>query len=66
MTSKADDNTIMTFGQYEGKELANVPASYLIWCNKNIFPKDYTYATNKEIFEYIEENLEDLKAEAKQ
>ena len=62
---KADDNTIMEFGSYIGKELANVPASYLIWCHKNIFPRDYTYSHNKHIFEYIQDNLEDLKEEAK-
>jgi uncharacterized protein (DUF3820 family) len=61
---EATDETIIPFGLHEGKKLANVPASYLLWCEKNISPKSYVYATNREIFKYIDDNLEDLKQEA--
>lgn len=29
------DSTPMPFGKYDGKKLANVPASYLLWLRSN-------------------------------
>lgn len=53
------DESLMPFGQYKGKEMANVPASYLIWI----------YDNNKctpEVANYIEDNMDALKLEIKQ
>lgn len=52
------DESLMPFGQYKGKEMANVPASYLIWI----------YDNNKctpDVANYIEDNMDALKAEIK-
>jgi uncharacterized protein (DUF3820 family) len=54
-----NDESIMPFGKYKGGKLANVPAKYLLWlydqgCN------------NKELYAYIEENLDVLESEVKQ
>jgi uncharacterized protein (DUF3820 family) len=56
---KMNDESIMPFGKYKGEKLANVPAKYLLWlydqsCN------------NKELYAYIEENLDALESEVKQ
>ncbi len=29
---EVNDETVMWFGKYKGKRLADVPASYLLWC----------------------------------
>lgn len=47
----------MPFGRYTGKEMANVPAVYLLW----LYDKGCTHAGVKQ---YIIENLELLKQEA--
>ncbi|NDV94841.1 hypothetical protein D0T84_07905 [Dysgonomonas sp. 521] len=53
------DESLMPFGKYKGKEMANVPASYLIWI----------YDNNKctpDVANYIEDNMDALKLEIKQ
>ena len=53
------DKTLMPFGEHKGKALANVPASYLLWCLdeiKNLSPP---------LKVYIEENKDGLTKEAK-
>ena len=48
----------MPFWKYKGGKMANVPASYLMWLyNEN--------KCNKEVRDYIEDNLEVLKEEIK-
>jgi len=50
------DNSPMPFGKYQGEKMANVPASYLMWLyNEN--------KCNKEVREYIEDNLDVLQEE---
>jgi uncharacterized protein (DUF3820 family) len=52
------DESIMPFGKFKGKKLANVDASYLIWL----------YDNNKcfgELKSYIIDNLDILKHEIK-
>lgn len=46
----------MPFGKYQGTEMENVPASYLIWLYDN-------NKCNKEVKEYIEDNMDVLKME---
>ena len=54
-----DENIIMPFGKHKGKKLANVPASYFIYLyDKGVFE----YGTIKM---YVEQNLEQLRKEAK-
>jgi uncharacterized protein (DUF3820 family) len=48
----------MPFGKYKGDKMANVPAGYLVWLyNEN--------KCNKEVRDYIEDNLDVLKEEVK-
>lgn len=57
---KLTDESIMPFGKYKGKALANVPAKDLIWYYENL-----SYLNGTPLETYIEENLEVLKAEVK-
>lgn len=51
------DETIMPFGKYKGKAMANVPAIYLIWL--------YDEGCSHEgVRRYIEDNMEVLRKEA--
>jgi uncharacterized protein (DUF3820 family) len=53
-----NDNSLMPFGKYKGTEMANVPASYLIWI----------YENNKcslEVIKYVRDNLDVLTEEVK-
>ena len=52
-----DDNSLMPFGEHEGKKLANVPAHYLIW----LFDNDRAGRVKR----YIENNLDALREEVK-
>ena len=53
-----DDSSLMPFGKYKGDKMINVPASYLLWLyNEN--------KCNKNVRDYIEENLDVLKMELK-
>ena len=60
--AKLTDNDQMPFGKWQGTKMANVPASYLLWA-KTAFDKGPKTAA---ILEYIEENLDALKAEVKE
>jgi uncharacterized protein (DUF3820 family) len=52
------DDSTMPFGKYQGEKMANVSASYLMWLyNEN--------KCNKEVRDYIEDNLDVLKQENK-
>lgn len=53
-----DDNHIMNFGKFKGAKLANIPASYLIWLNK----QDWCSADMKE---YIKNNMDSFELEMK-
>lgn len=54
---KANDNTVITFGKYEGTKLANIPASYLLWLYEKVSSLD------RSIKAYIEDNMDLLKHE---
>jgi len=55
---KFDDNSIMPFGQYKGRKMANVPASHLLYLYENC----KIYGGVKQ---YIIDNLDVLKSETK-
>lgn len=57
------DTDIMPFGKHKGTEMIYVPAHHLLWLKENISPKSYTYKTYREVFEYIEDNLQAIKRE---
>lgn len=57
-----NDNTVMWFGQHKGKELANVPASWMMWWyNENPNP---VYSNHKKLREYIQANIQSISTEA--
>ncbi len=47
------DESLMPFGKFKGEKIANVPASYLLWC----YDQEWCRG---EIKKYIEENKEVL------
>ncbi|MCO5238851.1 MAG: DUF3820 family protein [Chitinophagaceae bacterium] len=55
---KLTDYSIMSFGIHKGKPLIKVPAHYLIWLYEN-------NKCNEALREYIKENMDVLKHEAK-
>ncbi len=60
------DESIMPFGKHKGKEMANVPASYLLWIyDEWTLPNPRFGFAHQEVKAYIEENLEVLKKEVK-
>jgi uncharacterized protein (DUF3820 family) len=66
--SKLEDTSVMPFGQHKGTQMANVPASYLMWVwgkNKEQYKEDQCNCTIYEIMEYIEDNLDVLQEEIK-
>lgn len=56
--NKLTDNSPMPWGEHKGVAMANVPASYLLWCYKN-------NKLDKQVKEYIVDNLDILKKEEK-
>lgn len=53
-----DDNHIIAFGKFKGEKLANIPASYFIWLNK----QDWC---GKELKDYIQDNRDSFELEIK-
>jgi uncharacterized protein (DUF3820 family) len=53
------DNTVMPFGKYKGKTLANVPASYLLY----IYDEGFMIPPG--LRQYINENMRLLDSEAR-
>lgn len=51
-----DDQTPMPFGKYKGRKMKDVPADYLLWLRDQ-------KCQNREVSEYIEENLSALQKE---
>lgn len=54
MATQLTDKSIMPWGVHKGKQMADVPASYLLWCYENNKISD-------DVKEYVEDNLEVLK-----
>lgn len=56
---KITDNSLMPYGKYKGKKMANIPASYLLWMYRN----DKLF---KALEVYVEENMDALEKEEKE
>lgn len=56
--AKLTDNSLMPFGMYREKTMANVPADYLLW----FYEKGKGY---KEVKKYIKKNFDVLQLEIK-
>ena len=52
------DASLMPFGVHKGKRLIDVPGAYLIWLHEN-------NKCSRPLKDYIEENMDALKKEAK-
>lgn len=52
-----DDSSLMPFGLYKGKKLANVPASYLLYIYENF------KFLQEDLKKYIKENMDVLKSQ---
>jgi len=61
-----NDNSIMPFGKYKGTKLINVPASYLLWLYSQWAETTQLDDNQKELKEYIEDNMKVLEMELKQ
>lgn len=61
-----NDNSIMPFGKYKGIKLINVPASYLLWLYSQWTETTQLDDNQKELKEYIEDNMKVLEMELKQ
>lgn len=57
------DTDLMPFGKFKGTEMIYVPDDHLLWLKNNISPKSYTYKTHREVFDYIEDNLQSIERE---
>lgn len=57
------DDTVMPFGTHKGTKIKDVPAGYLIW----LYECEFAWVEEKhpEIYDYIEENLEQIESEMK-
>lgn len=56
MKKKMDDSSPMPFGIHKDKQMADVPASYLLWLYEN-------NKCNGDVKEYIKENLDVIKGQ---
>jgi hypothetical protein len=63
-----DDNSIMPIGKHKGKRMEKVPAEYLLWLYGAYNKTQNASRTeqDKEVFEYIVDNLDVLKFQVKQ
>ena len=52
------DTTIMSFGKFKGRALANVPANYLLYLYDN------RMISNQALLLYVERNMDALRKEA--
>lgn len=53
-----NDNSILDFGEYKGQKLANVPARYFLWLNKQ-------HWCGTDLKAYIKENMDSFELEMK-
>lgn len=52
------DESLMPWGKHRGTKMANVPASYLLWCYTN-------GKCSYEVSKYVQENYDVLNEEVK-
>lgn len=53
---RLDDSTLMPFGKHEGERLDEVPASYLLWFEKEALKRSVRRKFTNGLIIYIEEN----------
>jgi uncharacterized protein (DUF3820 family) len=58
MVPALTDKSLMLLGKYQGYELANVPAQYLLWIYDNL-------QLREDLIKYIDANRKGLEAEVK-
>lgn len=54
------DNCPMPFGKHKGIAMANVPATYLEWCKKKLYPNTQGA---REVLSYVQNNWDAIKKE---
>ena len=59
--AKLTDTDLMPFGKHQGKVMANVPASYLVWAHGAITRNKKT----ADVLDYIKDNLDAIYMELK-
>ena len=59
------DTDRIWFGEHEGKQLKDVPASYLLWFYEEKFSASYTESSPKDeaLLDYVSDHLEQLEGE---
>lgn len=62
---RVEDNTLMPFGSHAGKKMQDVPASWLIWFEKEARKREVRRPFTNGVLIYIEENRFLLEREAK-
>lgn len=68
MILELDDNSEMPFGKHKGKEMVEVPASYLLWYwneNESKYTRGLLSLMQNSVMRYINENMDALKLEIK-
>jgi Putative quorum-sensing-regulated virulence factor len=63
MEIKLTDKSLMPFGKHRGTEMANVPASYLMWLFEGWEETPPKTAEAKQVLEYVEANKDLLERE---
>lgn len=53
-----NDDSIMPWGKWKGRQMADVPADYLLWLYEN-------NKASGEVLQYIKDNLEVIKHQVK-
>lgn len=57
------EDEVMPFGKHQGKKLANVPASYLVWFYESSVIRRLD-GDGRRVWKYCEANINDLRKEA--
>lgn len=50
MAQELTDKSLMPWGKHKGKQMTDVPASYLLWCYEN-------NKVTEDVKEYVEDNM---------
>lgn len=60
------DDSKMPFGKFSGCRMDKVPAKYLLWLGSQIAPKLKTSLQEKDLLEYIKDNMQVLLKQSKE
>lgn len=56
-----DDESLMPFGKFKGRQMIDVPASYLMWLHDN--GSSVVRSAYPGVFEYIKDNMQAIEQE---